>query len=157
MSDTTQNEIDPMDVPLGEIDTSFPKLIPDRLYKFIIRTPDIVDSRDKTSQMLLLKLETMEDNIDTEGRPLYKGVKFTTRIGVSPTGKRDKTSVSKDIGILAKTVGGDVLKLKFSEFMTNPRIILPLIDNKIVQCKVGMQPEKDGFPEQNSFKFVPAA
>lgn len=93
MSDETNAVIDPFDTPANEVNTDFPRLMPNRNYKMAIRGAELVAGKaDATVMSLVFRLETTEDATDTEGNTLYKGFKFIHRIN-GASGKRTKEAV----------------------------------------------------------------
>ena len=138
--------VDPLAMPASEIDTRFPRLQPDRVYRMIIRSPE-KKTNDKGTEMLNVKLETTGELIDTDGKALHAGFKFTHRI-VGATGERDLNSVAKDLAMLIKAVYGSKATQTPRAVWDNPADL----DGKPVDVKVGIQKERDGFPESNVVK-----
>lgn len=146
MDTNTGQVVDPLDMPAGEVDTRFPRLQPDRVYRMIIRSPE-KKTNDKGTEMINLKLETTKEAMDTDNQVLHPGFRFTTRI-IGTSGERDIEAVKKDSAMLLKAVFGAKATTTVRELWNNPAII----DGKPVDVKVGIQKEKDGFPESNTVK-----
>lgn len=143
---------DPFDVASGEVDTSFPRLNP-RVYRMTIRDPEVAESKNKPGAFLLvMKLETTEEAKDTRGEVLHKGFKFTHRVSITASEKRDNEAIKRDLATILQCALGDASKgMKIRAFLDNPKII----DGKIVDVKVGLQKETDEFPESNTARFIP--
>lgn len=139
-------EADPLAMPAGEVDTRFPRLAPDKIYRMVIRSPEVAaaKSNDQVNR-LTFKLETTTEARDTEGGVLHAGFKFLHGINVTPSGERDANAVAKDCALLLKAVEGAATKTTARQLIDNPSIIA----DKVVDVKVGLQKAKDGFPESN--------
>ncbi len=149
--------VDPLAQAAAEVDTRFPRLVPDRIYRMIIRSPE-KKTNDKGTEMMNLKLETTTPTLDTDGKELHPGFKFTTRI-IGASGDRDMVAVAKDLAMFVKAVYGtkspEATSTTFlRELWANPSVC----EGKVVDVKVGIQKEKDGFPESNTVKswVIPA-
>lgn len=138
--------VDPLAMPASEIDTRFPRLQPDRVYRMVLRSPE-KKTNDKGTEMLNMKLETTVECIDTDGKTLHPGFKFTHRI-VGASGDRDLNAVAKDLALLMKAVYGPKTTMTARQIWDNPADL----EGKPVDVKVGIQKEKDGYPESNVVK-----
>lgn len=137
-------------MPADKVDTRFPRL-KEGTYRLVIRSPETRTS-DKGTRMVSFKVETTKDVVDTDDRPLYSGFRFTHRlIGVS--GERDANAVAKEGAILLKAVG--LGSMTVGQLFDNPGVL----DGKLVDAKVSIEKERDGFPETNRVKafIIPAA
>lgn len=146
-----EDDLDSLDMPAGQIDASFPRLAPGQ-YKMLIRNPEIKRNSKGTADMLVFKLETMEDARDTEENKLYKGYGFVHRIS-GPSGDRTGTALVKDLaGLLQAVEGKDSKTPPIAGLWKKPEHIA----DKPVWVKVKVNPARDGFPESNGVaKFIP--
>jgi hypothetical protein len=150
---------DPLAMPAGQVDTSFPRMQPDRVYKMLIRSPEIVASKSNDKNfMLVMKLETTEDGTDTDGNKLYKGFKFTHRIGITPSGERTATHIGKDLALLLQALNKTSISAR--ALVGNPATgvapELHHIADQLIYVKVGLQKATNDFPESNKVtKFIP--
>jgi hypothetical protein len=150
-------EIDPLTQAAGGIEPpKFPVLMPNRICQFNIVKASIDPVQgDESKTMLTLALATEKDYTDKEGKPLRKGFKVFYRIGLYPMAPTDtwrgKTmqDVAAELGLLLRSVG---------KTSTTPRQLIDnptLIEGEKVDCKVGLNKAKDGYPESNRVTFVP--
>lgn len=157
--DTTQNaqEIDPLSQAAGGIEApKFPVLMPDRICQFKIAksSKDNVQG-DETKQMLVLTLATTKDYTDKDGKPLRQGFKVFHREGLYPMPATDTwrgrtmQDVAAGLGLILRSVGKTDISPR--QLIDNPT----LIEGEIVDCKVGLNKAKDGYPESNRVSFVP--
>jgi len=139
-------EADPLAMPAGEVDTRFPRLAPDKIYRMIIRSPEVSASKanDQVNR-LTFKLETTTEARDTEGGVLHVGFKINHGLNVTPSGERDVNAIAKDCALILKAVEGATTKTSPRQLIDNPGILA----DKVVDVKVGLQKAKDGFPESN--------
>ena len=140
MTDT----FDPMAVAAGEVDTSFPRLA-EGIYTMVIRNPSLRPPNEKGTEVMEMKLETTKPARDTEGNELHVGYKITHYVA-GTTEKRDKVALAKDLAFILKSAG--LPKTTPGELWANPS----LIADKLVQVKVAIQKERDGYPESNRVK-----
>ncbi len=154
MTEQATQIVDPLDMPAGNIDVRFPRLQPDRIYRMMIRSPEVVPGKKNPDvRLLTFKLETTKEAMDTDGKPLHIGFKFIHRISVDPSGDRTVDQIKIDLGLLLQCIEGKDAKTRPRELINNPAIIA----DKLIDVKVGLQKEKDGYPESNSARFVPPA
>ncbi len=140
---------DPLAMPAAEVDTRFPRLQPDRIYRFNIESAETTTS-DKGVEMLSIAFATTKEEIDTDGKVLHPGFKLFHRVVTSPTGKMDIEMIKKNLGILLKGLGKD--KVPMRQIVSNPEQLVGMI----VDAKVGIQKAKDGYPESNKIvSFIP--
>lgn len=118
----------------------------------IIRNPE-KKTNDKGTEMLNLSLETTKEAMDTDGKVLHPGFKFKHRF-VGPTGDRTVEALAKDLAMFIKAVEGPKSATTPRQIWDNPSVY----EGKPVDVKVGIQKEKDGFPESNVVKawVIPA-
>ena len=139
-------------MPANEVDTRFPRLAPDRNYRMIIRSPEVVaGKKDPEARMLAFKLETTTDTRDTDGGKLNVGFRFTHRVTVTPSENRDIEMIKKDLALLLKSAG--LASISIRSVLDDPS----QLEGKLVDVKVGVQKERDGFPESNTARFIPPA
>lgn len=135
-------DVDPLATPAGEVDTRFPRLQPDRVYRLTISATKEVS--DKGNDMIVCKLQTTKDEVDTDGRTLHTGFPVFHRIMVTPTDKRTVKDIARDCALLLKAIGKSNITPK--QLIDDPTTIL---NGQLVDAKIGIQKAKDGFPEAN--------
>jgi hypothetical protein len=152
----TGAEVDPLSgAASGWEAPKFPCLAPDRICRFKISKATKAPTKDNPDrESLTLVLKTEKDYTDTEGKPLRAGFTGYKRIGVTPVAeeadKRPRTwkNIGEDLGMVLKATG--MLDKSPRDLLNNPAIV----EGQVVDCKVGLQKEKDGFPQSNTFSFV---
>ncbi len=154
-------EVDPLAGAAAGWDApKFPVLAADRLVEMEIveSTKGLVKDeagKAKGNESLTLKLKTVKDYTDKDGKPIRAGFTGFKRIGLSaitgdPT-KRDRTlkDVGADLAMVLKCAGMSTRAPR--DLINDPSIVL----KSIVVMKTGIQPAQGGFPESNSFNFIP--
>lgn len=169
MSDSAEGDgADPFATAAANLEApKFPLLAPDRICRFKIVTCVKEDVKDKPGkQMLVLKLVTEKDYTSDEGKPLRAGFRSTHRLMLFEMPETDKfrgktwKDVAEDTGMLLKACGkGDVAVQDLIGRPNEGRTSLEggnpgMLDGQVVDMKVGITPEKGGFPASNNFKFV---
>lgn len=134
---------DPLAMPASEVDTRFPRLQPDRVYRMSIASATLDKSEKTGGEMVTLKLATTKDEMDTDGKVLHAGFSLFHRIGVTPTEKRDGKSIARDLALVLKAVAKTTTTPR--DLINNPE----MLKDQIVDVKIGIQPAKDGYPESN--------
>lgn len=133
--------VDPMDIDVSDVDTSFPRLAAN-VYTLEVSKSEVVDNKAGTGKNLKVQLKTVEPSISTEGEPLPAGTFITTNISLTPTERYSQASVNKAVTLLMQSAG---LTGKISIVRDNPAIL----EGKQVTAKVGIQKETDEYPESN--------
>ena len=154
---TSAQELDPLSHAASGIEPpKFPVLMPERICQFRIVTSKVEDVKNDSSRKLLtLSLATERPYPDKEGKTLNKGFKVFHRIGLTPTPPTDTSrgrtieNVASDLGLLLRSCGMETKSPR--QLVDNPT----LIEGCIVDCKVGLNKEKDGYPESNRISFIP--
>ena len=142
---------DPLAMPAAEVDTRFPRLQPDRIYRMNIASSEKQTS-EKGHEFLVVVYATTKEEVDTDGKTLHPGFKFFQRTMISTSGERDSKAIAKDLAIILQGVFGKTTKVSPRELINSPEMLL----NKIVDIKVGMNKAKDGYPESNKVSsYVP--
>jgi hypothetical protein len=156
------HEVDPLaGAAEGWEAPKFPVLAADRLVEMEIveATKALVkDEAGKAAgrESLTLKLKTVKDYADKDGKPLRAGYTGFHRISVSPiTGdptKRDRTlkDIGADLAVLLRCCGMGKTRSP-RDLLNDPSIVT----KSIVTVKTKISPAKDGFPESNNFTLVP--
>lgn len=139
-------EVDPLAMPADAIDTRFPRLQPNRLLRMTVRSPERKVS-EKGTEMFVFKLETTTAEIDTDGHPLHPGFRFTHRI-IGASGERTIEDFKKEFAHFLKCVGKSNIPMR--DVLNGPSVV----DGLPIDVKIGIQKEKDGFPESNTARFV---
>ncbi|WP_460988757.1 hypothetical protein, partial [Staphylococcus aureus] len=78
-------DADPLATPAGDVDTSMPRLMPDKLYNMEI-TEVVSKTNDAGTEMLKITLKTVKDESDAEGKPLSKGFPLFYNFVFTPVG-----------------------------------------------------------------------
>ncbi len=147
------NELDPLAMPAGEVDTRFPRIKDGTIADFILRNLEKKVNQEKGTEGLSITLESTTELVDTDGHALPIGFKFRTRIN-GASGARTREALAKDLAVFVKAVDGPGTKLQLLEVWNNPGAL----NDKPVRAKVGIQKEQNGFPESNTVKtwVIPA-
>lgn len=140
---TTANEtpLDPMDIDVSDVDTSFPRLAAN-VYELEISKAEVVDNKAGTGKNLKVQLKTTAPATSTEGEPMVAGTFITTNISLTPTEKYSQDSINKAVTLLMKSAG---LTGKISAVRDNPSSL----EGKRVTAKVGINKATDEYPESN--------
>jgi len=159
MSDETQQEANPSPDVLAilnqdykDVDRSMPLLAEDN-YKLAVDDIKLVPSKNTPGKTnLSIKLRTMEDARDTEGKPIRAGWKLNHTISMDKTDSYDPSrnlALFRD-SVLGKGAGGSFMPLDQYK-------------DKVLMAKVVVEPEskdkKTGqvYPPKNVIKqFIPA-
>ena len=154
----TATEVDPLSQAAGGINTDFPLLMPDRIYRLEIKSGtkevdnEAIDKKSKTKysrEQLLFKLATTQDAMSRDGKPLRAGFTLRKYLLVTPTGDYTLDSVARSIAILLKACGKANVTPR--ELINNPS----MLDKQVVDAKVGISVDKTGtYPDSNSITFV---
>lgn len=143
---------DPLAMPASEVDTRFPRLQPDRVYRMSIAEASKSKVKDSEREMIVLKLVTTKEEIDTDGKTLHPGFSVFHRIGVTVT-KEDKAldlkertgkDIARDVAIVLKAIGKGT-----TAPITAINETETVFKDQIVDVKIGMNKAKDGYPESN--------
>jgi hypothetical protein len=108
-------------------------------------------------ETLTLKLKTVKDYPDKDGKPLRAGFTGFHRIGLSPIEgdptRRDRTlkDVGADLAVLLRCCGGPLATRTPRDVINDPSILL----KSIITVKTKISPAQGGFPESNNFTLVP--
>lgn len=140
----SQTDLDPLSMPAGDVDTRFPRLQPDRVYRMVVADAENDESKSTPGNRLLtFKLSTTKDEVDTDGKTLHSGFPIYHRITITPTKERSSKDIARDCALILKATGKASVSPK--ELIDNPA----LLKDQLVDVKVGLQKAKDGFPESN--------
>lgn len=162
-------EMDPMSTAASGLEApKFPVLAPDKVCRFKITSAKIKATKETQSlaeddpnrrTMLELVLSTTKDYKDTDGKDLRAGFKVFHYIMTSPwpdhtndQGKqvRERTmkNIAEDLGMVLKACGKGSTTPR--ELLNNPS----LLENEIVDCKVGVRKGEGTYNDSNTIKFV---
>jgi len=141
-ADGSAAEIDPLAVSAGAVDTKFPVLV-GALYDMVIAEPKVGRNAADTGDVLVVKLKTTAEARDKNGDVVNPGFPVYHRIGLTPTPEYDVEKIKKNVASLAQAAG--LTNVTIRDIINNPM----QLDGIIVRCKVTVQPEKNGFPENN--------
>lgn len=138
-------EADPLMQAAGDVDTSMPRLKPDKLYNM-----EIADVTSKTNDegtgMLKITLKTVKDETDATDKPLNKGFPLFYNWVYTPVGELTVDMIKRSGASILKACG--LGREPISALRDN----LDLIKGKIVCVKVGTRKAKDGYPESSEVR-----
>lgn len=153
---TDGQEVDPLSQAASGIEApKFPLLQDNRIVRFEVVAITKAPVKDKPDrEVLTVKMRTVKDQVDTDSKPLRAGFTCFTRTGITPFpeegDKRARTNkeIAAELGMLLKGAGkGDKSP---RELLNN----LDMLNGQLIDFKVSLQPEKNGYPASNSFKVV---
>lgn len=136
--------VDPMDVNVSDIDTSFPRLAAN-VYTLKVTSAELVDNKAGTGKNLKVQLETTENATSMQGETLSPGVKLTNNLSITPTEKYSQNSIAKAVASLMQSAG---LEGTPKTLINDPSQLV----GKLVTAKVGIQKETDEYLESNTIK-----
>lgn len=156
---TTSAEADPFAEDVSKVDTSFPVLKGDKVYRFEITNPVRSVTKktadrppDEQEEMITVELKTTQDAKSTKGIVIHPGYVVFHRVMITPTKDRSVDNIKRDLAEVGKAAG--LKGVTARQLMDD----CGMLSGKIVDAKVTVEPEKDGFPEKNAIKrggFVP--
>ena len=151
-------EVDPLSQASSGIEApKFPCLAPDRICRFTIKKCSHGPTKDNPNRnSLTIVLNTVKDYNDTDGKVLRAGFTGYKRIGTTvitaeEAGEkrpRDINAIKADLAMVLKACGMGEKSPR--DLLNNPSIV----EGQVVDMKVGLQKERDGYPASNSFTFV---
>jgi len=137
------------DLDLTTVNTDYPVLQPG-IYPWMIKSAEIKDTNDKKGKLLVIGLELMVDAVDKNGAAVTAGFKHTHRIGLTPTDKRTGEMIGRDVALLLDAVFGEEGRKSIKLAAFNIETLV----NQQITTKTAVQPEKDGYAESTSVRFV---
>jgi len=137
------SEVDPLAMNAGDVDTSMPLLVPDKLYNLNCAKAE-VKTNDKGVSMVKITLKTTREEMDTTNNAIHPGFPVNENFVFTPTGELTLEQIKKQGAIILKAFG--LHKTTIREFVSNPEMIV----DKIVCVKIKTRKEKDGFPAQSA-------
>jgi len=157
---TETNANDPMAVPAGSLDAPEFPILREGIKRLIIRDTEKKVSEKKTdtdvkiTEYLSMRLTTTEDDKDTEGNVIYAGYSFLTTIFLNANERSSEKMVAEQIAMPIKAALGRTTKVSPRDWINDPS----LLNDKVVDCKVGIRKGKDGFSDNNVVKswIIPA-
>ena len=146
MTETPTVNIDPLNTPLADIDTSMPLLAPG-LYDMEITDAVVGPAKSNSAHSTLkVTLKTTNDAPDVKGQMINKGFPIYHSIALTPSEDMSVEKIKKNVASLgqrAGIVGGTVRQL-----LDNPAVL----KGKVVRTKIGIQKETDEYPASNAVK-----
>ena len=148
---------DPLNADVGDRElTKFPLLPEGTIKRFEIRKPSKATAKKsksgQPSEMIVLPCHLAEDATSTEGQTINKGWPVYHRITVTVTEKRDARAIAGDVAKWCQAAG--VKGVKVSEVIADPA---KYFEGKVIDAKIRIVPESDGYPESNGLTPVIAA
>lgn len=176
MTEVDNTNIDPNQDPMSQAASGleapkFPVLAADRIYRFKIASAKIGATKDtaerpedEQEKQLVLTLKTEKDYTDSEGLPLRKGFPVYHYIGITalperqskkgtPIRARSMQDVAADLGVLLRAVYGPNTTHTPREVVLNAA----MLEDQIVDCKVGIRKGEGTYNDSNTVKFVQPA
>lgn len=132
-------EIDPLAQNAGDVDTSMPLLVPEKLYNMSCAKAE-VKTNDKGVGMVKITLKTTKDEMDTLNNKVNTGFPVFENFIYTPTGDLTNDQIIKKGAVILKAFG--LNKTSIRDFVNNPK----MIEDKIVCVKMKTRKEKDGYP-----------
>jgi hypothetical protein len=133
--------IDPYDVDVSAVDTSFPVLSANT-YELAVAEITKVQNNAQTGENIKMQLKTTSPGISTTGEPIPAGFIIHHNISLTPTEKYREANIAKSIASFAQSAG---IQGKVSAFMADPS----LLASAVVTAKVGVKKATDEYPEGN--------
>lgn len=133
------SEIDPLAMNAGDVDTSMPLLVPEKLYNMVCSKVDS-KTNDKGVGMLKITLKTTKDEMDTLNNTVNAGFPVFENFVYTPTGELTLAQIAKSGANILKAFGLKTTTIR--DFINNPQIIA----DKVVCVKLKTRKEKDGYP-----------
>jgi len=137
-------EADPYSAPAEAYNTDFPLVAPG-LKDLEIVTGEKAVSK-KGSDMVVFKLKTTQEDVDTKGETLHAGFPLFHRITITETEDRPAARIAKDLALLLKAAGKPELSPR--AVMDQPEVLVGCV----VRAKVVVNKETDEYPESNGIK-----
>lgn len=132
-------EVDPLAMNAGDVDTSMPLLVPDKLYNLNCAKVEN-KTNDKGVGMLKITLKTTREEMDTLGNVINTGFPVFENFVYTPTGDLTIEQIKKSGAAILKGFGLKTTTIR--DFINNPQMIV----DKIVCVKIKTRKEKDGYP-----------
>ena len=148
-------EADILALPSGDNKLEYPLLKPDKIYRFTIKSAELVDAKsDKApegGQNLTIKLATSKDEMSTKDEVLHAGYVITKYIPTYAIEKRGMQRVKDDLDTINQAVFGKSTKLSARDLLNDPSKIV----GKPIDGKVGINVDKSGqFSDSNTVRFI---
>jgi hypothetical protein len=136
-------EIDPLAQNAGDVDTSMPLLVPEKLYNMNCAKVES-KTNDKGVSMLKITLKTTRDEMDTLNNKVNIGFPVFENWVYTPTGDLTMDQIKKSGATILKAFGLKTTSLR--DLVNNPT----MLENKIVCVKIKTRKEKDGYPASSN-------
>ena len=150
-------EADPFAEAAGGVDTSYPVLAANRIWKFVVKsctrdTKHNEGSDEVKSDALVLKVALEEEGVFRGGKTALPGFSVSIRIGLLASEKFDMDSVKRGLALWMKSLLGDRAKsTTMREWINNPG----LVDGLVFIGKTGIKVDKGGqYADQNTITPV---
>jgi hypothetical protein len=136
-------EIDPLAQNAGDVDTSMPLLVPEKLYNMHCAKVES-KTNDAGVGMIRIILKTTKDEMDTANNVVNKGFPIFENFIYTPTGNLTIEQIKKSGAVILKAFGLATTQIR--DFVNNPK----MIEDKIVCVKIKTRKEKDGYPASSN-------
>lgn len=136
-------EVDPLAQNAGDVDTSMPLLVPEKLYNMHCAKAE-VKTNDKGVGMVKITLKTTKQEMDTLNNAVNEGFPIFENFVYTPTGDLTIEQIKKSGAVILKAFGLKTTTIR--DFVNNPK----MIEDKIVCVKMKTRKEKDGYPASSN-------
>lgn len=163
---------DPMSAAASGLEAPrFPVLAADRVCRFRISSAKVSATKETAERaeseqemQLVLILKTEKDYTDSEGKPLRKGFPVYHYTGITPLPERQSRKgtmlaertfkdIAAELGVILRAAYGPNTTHTPREVVNNPS----MLENQIVDCKVGIRKGEGTYNDSNTVKFVQPA
>lgn len=158
---TNETENDPLAMPANELEEPKFPLLKEGIYTLVVRSNEEGEAskeNEKTgikSKMWILKLATTENKVSTEDQTVYAGAAVFHRFMLTATPEKSLKQLGEIAAMAIKAAYGNKEGLpSVRDCLANPS----LMNDKLVQVKLGIKKGNDGYPDSNVVKnwIVPA-
>ena len=138
-------DVDPLATPAGGVDTSIPKLAPDKLYVMTIAEAK-KRTNDTGTEMVAITLKTTQDAQSTDGDVINPGFPVFHNFVCSPTGKLTVDMIKKAGASILQAA--NMKDTTIRQLIDDPSILV----DKIVTVKTGIRKESGSYPATNEVR-----
>ncbi len=145
VDNTVAQEVDPLNMPAGGVDTSMPKLV-EKLYVMTIAEAKSQTNEQTQKTSIRIVLKTIDEQRSTDGDVVNAGYPVYDYFGYTPSEKYSNADIAKKGAGILKACG--LKDVTVRDFINNPSII----NDKTVTVKLGLRKEEGSFPASNTVK-----
>lgn len=141
-------QVDPLAMTAGEVDTSFPLIRNDTLCNMEVLKAEKNLNESKGTESIKFTLITTKEELDSNNQPLRVGFPVYSYLGITPNEKYPVESIKKNGATILKACGLPTASVR--DLINNPAIVV----GKVVMVKVKVNAPQGSFPASNSVNFV---